>query len=826
MAFKGTRPNKIKIDDVNTIGERYMQKETSIRRFSASFSQLRLEHRRVKNLRKPEVVREWEEDKFCWPVKNDPQELEVLLPDEGDSADENEEATVPTVTMSGRPSGTRGLLEFQSEHVSLPPQTCAEQLVACQEKLKEVSMKLKEANQEMESLRRENLLLKKKRGLMCKCKANCLSHFPGSLPKPLVRAKRKQFDQLTVYGRRKGLRDVRGLFKIKEVQYNAPVSRMAGFLIHQEEYNRDRKLAKVGSALADGTLTSLTRMPLDQALYLRYYGKMGKVGYTNVRLALLNFGVELPTYNQTSDYKFENIVPTQLEEYKDSTGMTTGLGYQYRESLEISVRRLLSHLGLETGPDLRYKVEIRDGFDAFRVSWYQQFGVHPEKPSSQTIPVTHWSYSLLRLTELPSGKDIFEEKSVSSPFISAPLFLQYGSENEGTLGGLIQAKAREQKDLRENPLVVGNGCQVEVVIKTQGDGKVKKLVSGINHGCTACDFSPENYNDVEVIAAGTKMNRSFESSMEVWNKLVNKRGNIKKSIGDYEVRKGLTKKPLADIEFVEITVLHLWIHALTFLLRIAVHLRCGHLLYDETADVKVKCDIALKEIQQIMLPPRAVQPEDLEVLSKEDLEGVALSFPDSSSAGNTNTGNTARRCLMKDHLRERLVGTVPEEHQEAFRKFVLGTAVALAVISSSGKVSPDFEDHLTSTVLDAKRAWPNLIQLSESMHQLFGHSYEMIENNNMRGLKNLSEENTESANKLHGQVRENWTRKDSAINCLKDMLIHARVRSDPIVRSFRRILTCPVQSCGQEGHTRRGCPLRSDVSGCTTQFQELLSRFI
>ena len=68
-----------------------------------------------------------------------------------------------------------------------------------------------------------------------------------------------------------------------------------------------------------------------------------------------------------------------------------------------------------------------------------------------------------------------------------------------------------------------------------------------------------------------------------------------------------------------------------------------------------------------MLPPRNVPSEVLEGLSAEELEGVALSFPDSSSAGNTNTGNAARRCLTKDHLRERLVGSVPEEHREDFR---------------------------------------------------------------------------------------------------------------------------------------------------------------
>ena len=49
----------------------------------------------------------------------------------------------------------------------------------------------------------------------------------------------------------------------------------------------------------------------------------------------------------------------------------------------------------------------------------------------------------------------------------------------------------------------------------------------------------------------------------------------------------------------EICILHLWIHALTFLLKIASHLRAGHLKYTETADIKPDCDRALREIQQV-----------------------------------------------------------------------------------------------------------------------------------------------------------------------------------------------------------------------------------
>ena len=68
-----------------------------------------------------------------------------------------------------------------------------------------------------------------------------------------------------------------------------------------------------------------------------------------------------------------------------------------------------------------------------------------------------------------------------------------------------------------------------------------------------------------------------------------------------------------------------------------------------------------------MLPPRHLSLEEKETMTKEQLEGVAIAFPDSGAAGTTNTGNSARRCLMKEHLRERFIGTVPEHQREDFR---------------------------------------------------------------------------------------------------------------------------------------------------------------
>ena len=41
------------------------------------------------------------------------------------------------------------------------------------------------------------------------------------------------------------------------------------------------------------------------------------------------------------------------------------------------------------------------------------------------------------------------------------------------------------------------------------------MVTGVGFGCTACTYSPDQYNEVEVIAVGTKLSRSFSNNMEV-----------------------------------------------------------------------------------------------------------------------------------------------------------------------------------------------------------------------------------------------------------------------------------------------------------------------
>ena len=116
----------------------YFDLNIILRRFAASFQQLRLDHRQVKNSRKQDSLSTFEREIFAWPEKNksisehhvvppdeDTFEEDIVVPDEEDIVPPDQDATEddivppdedattdirreqsrPGVTMSGRATG-------------------------------------------------------------------------------------------------------------------------------------------------------------------------------------------------------------------------------------------------------------------------------------------------------------------------------------------------------------------------------------------------------------------------------------------------------------------------------------------------------------------------------------------------------------------------------------------------------------------------------------------------------------------------------------------------------------------------------------------------
>ena len=92
--------------------------------------------------------------------------------------------------------------------------------------------------------------------------------------------------------------------------------------------------------------------------------------------------------------------------------------------------------------------------------------------------------------------------------------------------------------------------------------------------------------------------------------------------------------------------------------------------------------------------------------------------------------------------------------------------------------------------------------ITPTLHKILAHSEELIRESNAGfGLKDFSEEGTESCNKLIRKYRENLARKNSFETNLMDIFVRLASQSDPISVSYRRSLTC--ERCGQSGHSIR-----------------------
>ena len=94
------------------------------------------------------------------------------------------------------------------------------------------------------------------------------------------------------------------------------------------------------------------------------------------------------------------------------------------------------------------------------------------------------------------------------------------------------------------------------------------------------------------------------------------------------------------------------------------------------------------------------------------------------------------------------------------------------------------------------------------------------------GMGDFSEEALETLHKYIRRYRELLARKNNIFNNFHDVWKALMVRSDPKIRSWKRKLTCSV--CKQEGHTKRSCKLREELTkqGCENEYDALFNSFL
>ena len=279
-------------------------------------------------------------------------------------------------------------------------------------------------------------------------------------------------------------------------------------------------------------------------------------------------------------------------------------------------------------------------------------------------------------------------------------------------------------------------------------------------------------------------------------------GKILKRKGDYDIRDGLTTKPIPTNETKSVQVLHALLRSFDFIMKVIVHVLAE--VYDWTESIG--------SVNNRFLV-RAKGQLQQDVFS---FTGQRWDFPDATGkGGTTTTGKTACELLHKKQNRDFIISKLPPQYQDTLRKVMLMFSVVIRVMSSKDEVNvPAYKQYCTKLYLILINNFPRVahkhrpgpwISITPSVHKLLAHSWELIQNNDCHGLGTLDEAGLEGCNKILRSIRINLARKLSQSLNLIDTINRMWVSSDPVINN-ERLKTLPYCTlCDETGHNIRYC---------------------
>ena len=343
--------------------------------------------------------------------------------------------------------------------------------------------------------------------------------------------------------------------------------------------------------------------------------------------------------------------------------------------------------------------------------------------------------------------------------------------------------------------------------------------------CTMCTVSAKNAKDPKFIKEGFPMDRSILALSQLFEDLEKEENNetvlVSKRGEKYKRRAGLKRKPQveSDDTLQNFPVTHSYINILNYFEQLTYHVNAKVTVWGKGLtpgkDGKEKLAIAKNIFRKN---------------AKDGPMHMRLDMPDSSGtgAGNTDTGNSARRFfdfINRIHFVVMFEGT--QEEKEAISTLHKNFSIILRLYSSKNhKIDVDYLEELcTETNLLLVTTFPWATQ-PPCVHKLLAHSAQRIRLNDGYGMGCYSEEGLETLHKLIRRFRELLARKNNLFLNLFDVWRALMVRSDPIIRSKKRQLYCSV--CKGEGHTKRSCPKRDELTKqtCQNEYDDLFNSLI
>ena len=116
----------------------------------------------------------------------------------------------------------------------------------------------------------------------------------------------------------------------------------------------------------------------------------------------------------------------------------------------------------------------------------------------------------------------------------------------------------------------GSAVDMKFDIKdTMKDLKLKRHISGLKGAnCILCHSKRSDWTCEEKVCEGFAIMHTAADAMKIYIELSDEEGNVKRTSGDFEVRKGCTSKPLTTSDQRSICITHAYINGTTWFLKL------------------------------------------------------------------------------------------------------------------------------------------------------------------------------------------------------------------------------------------------------------------
>ena len=539
---------------------------------------------------------------------------------------------------------------------------------------------------------------------------------------------------------------------------------------------------------------NVIQIPTDAATSFFFNEGFSARSWTELRLFLKQFNVELPTRNTIDTEKTKLHPKITSHEIKSFV--------HYKDLIEDTVKGLLTVSGYTVKPNEKLTLAGKIGLDGSGNHRVRHQLVDYSKSLEENPhldPENHKNYLLmcfcpLQLSSMENDgtlQVIWKNNEPNSIAYTRPLTLIRTSENRDVIEKEFSELFSEIMTHKMQDISINS--QIDIIVKINNtfsmvDGKLANYLQGDSGApCHYCGQTVANINNIINIMKGFNITKNYESCQSIWADV--EKGEI---AWKNPKRQGQCHKPLIEIKF--FAILHWKLRSFDFLLQLYYRLIANVYLWGE-AD---KAKLALV---------KTAKQQAIDHLRRKI--GILIDTP-TTGGGNTNNGVTAERFLSPDSREEICTLIINTEDRENFEILLRDVNIMLTVTQGThDNVDTDKLKQLGIDIMSLIRtkfvdsngnAW---VSINPSLHAMCAHSWELFQICS-GPISQYSEQAQEHWNKFVSQYKSGpgaRARQHSVKVNLTDIFARMIIMTHPVVASKRRQILC--SHCHQIGHTSR-----------------------